>query len=202
MRERSTSLCGVLQNSWHTTDRLIEAYEKVGRGDWINALIQICIALDAVAKKTYGGKPGKRIKQYIRDNQYILTRIAMLHLEVHGDLTFQFDSGKAMKFEKIVYELIRCALLHEGAMDARVKIIESASIGVDDEGRFLLSVHMIMALFLLLVADPKTVQVKWPDTASYTAEGKTVRFSDIQGDPKGLVDVFRILSKERSNKHT
>jgi hypothetical protein len=103
-----------------------------------------------------------------------------------------------MEFEKIVYELIRCALLHEGEMDARVKIVQSASIGIDDQGSFLLSVQMIMALFLLLVADPNTAQVKWPDTASFTAEGKTVRFSDIQGDPKLLVDVFRTISKKQS----
>jgi hypothetical protein len=121
-------------------DRLIEASEKIIRGDWINALIQICITLDAVAKKTHGGKPGKRIKQYIRENQYILTRIAMLHLEAHGDLMFQVAGGKTMKFEEIVYELVRCALLHEGELDSRVKIVQSPSIGLDDQGNFFLSV--------------------------------------------------------------
>lgn len=182
------------------TDRLVEACERVIRGDWINALIQICIALDAVAKKTYGGKPGQRIKQYVRNNQYILTRITTLHLEVHGDFMFQVAGGKTMKFEEILYELIRCALLHEGEMDSRVRIVQSPSIGLDGQGNFLLSIHTIMALCLLLVADPKTVQITWPDTASFTIEGKTIRFSDIQGDPKRLVDVFRTISKERSDQ--
>ncbi|MDI6761704.1 MAG: hypothetical protein QME83_01610 [Thermodesulfobacteriota bacterium] len=182
------------------TDRLIEACEKIIRGDWTNALIQICIALDAIAKKTYGGKPGKRIKQYVRDNQYILTRIAMLHLEVHGDLLFQVADGKTMKFEEIVYELIRCALLHEGEMGSRVKIVQSPSIGLDDQGNFLLSVHMIMALCLLLVADPKAVHVTWPDTASFTVEGETIRFSDIKGHPGKLVEVFRTISEKKSNE--
>jgi hypothetical protein len=182
------------------TDRLVEACEKIIRGDGINALIQICIALDAIAKKTYGGKPGKRIKQYIRDNQYILTRIAMLHLEVHGDLMFQVADGKTMKFEEIVYELIRRALLHEGEMDSRVKIVESPSIGLDDQGNFLLSVHMIIALCLLLVADPKAAHVTWPDTASFTVEGETITFSDIQGDPRRLVEVFRTKTEKKSNE--
>jgi hypothetical protein len=182
------------------TDRLIEAYEKIVLGEWTNALIQICIALDAIAKKTYGGKPGKRIKQYVRDNQYILTRIAMLHLEVHGNLMFQVADEKTMKFEEIVYELIRCALLHEGKMDSRVKIVESPSIGLDDEGNFLLSVYMIMALCLLLVADPNAIQVTWPDTASFTVEGETIKFSDIQGDPGKLVEVFRTISEKKSNE--
>ena len=66
------------------TDRLIEAYQKVVQGDWSNALIQICINLDMTAKKTYGGEPGARIKRYIRENQYALTRIAMLHLREWG----------------------------------------------------------------------------------------------------------------------
>jgi hypothetical protein len=182
------------------TKRLIEACEKIIRGDWINALIQICITLDAVAKKTYGGRPGKRIKRYIRENQYILTRIAMLHLEVHGDLMFQVAGGKTMKFEEIIYGLIRCALLHEGGLDSRVKIVQSPSIGLDDQGTFLLSVHMIMALCLLLVADPQNIQIRWPETASFTVEGRTIRFSDVQGDPKKLVELFRIISEERSNK--
>ena len=181
------------------TDRLVEACDKVVRGDWVNALIQLCIALDAIAKKTYGGKPGKRIKQYIRDNQYVLTRIAMLHLEVHGDFMFQVAGGKTMKFEEIVYELIRCALLHEGEMDSRVRIVQSPSIGLDDQRKFLLSVNMIVALCLLLVADPQSNQVAWPDTASFTIEDKTVRFSEIQGDPKRLVDIFRTISKDKSN---
>lgn len=181
------------------TDRLIEAYKKVIQGDWINALIQICIAIDAVAKKQYGGKPGKRIKQYIRDNQYILTRVALLHLEVHGDLIFEVAGGNKMKFEEIFYELIRCALLHEGAVDSRVKILQSPGIGLDDHGTFLLSVQMIMAMFLLLVADPRTAQIIWPDTASFTIEDKTIKLSDIQSDPKKLADIFRTTSKERSS---
>jgi hypothetical protein len=182
------------------TDRLIEACGKITRGDWIGALIQICITLDAIAKRTYGGKPGKRIKKYLRDNQHILTRIAMLHLEVHGDMMFQVAGGKTMKFEEIVYELIRCALLHEGETDSRVRIVQSPSIGLDDQGNFLLSVYMIMALCLLLVADPKTIQVTWPDKASFTVENKTIRFSDVQGDPQRLVDVFRTISKEQSSE--
>jgi hypothetical protein len=181
-------------------DRLIEASEKIIRGDWINALIQICITLDAVAKKTHGGKPGKRIKQYIRENQYILTRIAMLHLEAHGDLMFQVAGGKTMKFEEIVYELVRCALLHEGELDSRVKIVQSPSIGLDDQGNFFLSIYMIIALCLLLVADPKTNQITWPETASFTVEGITIKFSDIQGDPRKLVDIFRSISEKQSNE--
>jgi hypothetical protein len=180
--------------------RLIEAYDKIIRGDWINALIQICITLDAVAKRTHGGKPGKRIKQYIRENQYILTRIAMLHLEAHGDLMFQVAGGKTMKFEEIVYELVRCALLHEGELDSRVKIVQLPSIGLDDQGNFFLSVYMIMALCLLLVADPKTNQIRWPEMASFTVEGTTIKFSDIQGDPRKLVEIFRSISEKQSNE--
>jgi hypothetical protein len=182
------------------TDRLVEAYEKVIKGDWINALIQICIALDAIAKKTYGGKPGKRIKQYVRDNQYILTRISVLHLEVHGDMIFQVAGGKTMNFEDIFYKLIRCTLVHEGELDSRIRIVQSPSIGLDGQGNYLLSTHMIMALFLLLVADPNTMNVAWPVSASFTIESKTIRLSDIQGDPKRLVSVFRAVSKERANE--
>ncbi|MBM4350623.1 MAG: hypothetical protein FJ106_12145, partial [Deltaproteobacteria bacterium] len=182
------------------TDRLIEACERIIRRDWTNALIQTCIALDAIAKKTYGGKPGKRIKQYVRDNQYILTRIAMLHLEAHGDLMFQVAGEKTMKFEEVVYELVRCALLHEGELDSRVKIVQSPSIGLDDQGNFFLSVYMIMALCLLLVADPKTNQIRWPETASFTVEDTTIKFSDIQGDPRKLVEIFRSISEKQSNE--
>jgi len=124
----------------------------------------------------------------------------MLHLEVHGDLTFQVAGAKTMKFEEVIYELVRCALLHEGELDSRVRIVESPSIGVDDQGNFLFSVSMIMALCLLLVADPKNIRIRWPETASFTVEGRTIRFSDVQGNPKKLVDLFRIISEEQSNR--
>jgi hypothetical protein len=124
----------------------------------------------------------------------------MLHLEVHGDFMFQLAGGKTMKFEEIFYELIRCALIHEGDMDSRVRIIQSQSIGLDDQGNFLLSEYIIMALCLVLVSDPNTVQIKWPDLASFTIDGQTIKFSDIQGDPNKLADIFRTISKERSSK--
>jgi hypothetical protein len=182
------------------TDRLIEGYMKIVQNDWINALIQLCITVDAVAKKTYGGKPGKRIKEYIRTNQFLITRVAMLHLEVHGDITFVISGGKALKFEEVMYELVRCALLHEGELDERIRLVDSPSIGLDGMGNFLLSQNMIMALCLLLVSDPKTSQIRWPDTASFTVEGKTIKFSDVQGSPEQLVNVFREISKARSNQ--
>lgn len=181
------------------TDRLIEAYQKVVQGDWPNTLIQICINLDMTAKKTYGGKPGARIKRYIRENQYALTRIAMLHLEVHGDMSFPVSENKYLKFEELIYKLVRCALLHEGELDKRIKIVKSASLGVESDGRFVLSEHMIYAFFLLLVSDPQNDIIRWPVTASFTAENQTYRFTDIQCNTKKLVDIFRKISKEKSN---
>ena len=182
------------------TERLLEAYQKVVQGDWSNALIQICINLDITAKKKYGGKPGERIKKYIRENQYAITRIAMLHLEVHGDMIFSVSENKHMKFEELLYKFVRCALLHEGELDKRIKIVSSASLGVDSDGRFILSKHMIYAFFLLLVSDPQNGMIKWPDTASFTAENQTYKFSDIQCNTKRLVDIFRKISKDKSNK--
>ena len=181
------------------TDRLIEAYQKVVQGDWQNALIQICINLDMTAKKTYGGKPGARIKRYIRENQYAITRIAMLHLEVHGDMSFQVSDERSLKYEEIIYKLVRCALLHEGELDRRIKIVKSTSIGVESDGRFVLSEHMIYAIFLLLVSDPQNAEIQWPPKASFTAEGKTYSFATIQSNTRNLVDIFRNISKEKSN---
>jgi hypothetical protein len=81
-----------------------------------------------------------------------------------------------------------------------VKIVQSPSIGLDDQGNFFLSIYMIIALCLLLVADPKTNQITWPETASFTVEGITIKFSDIQGDPRKLVDIFRSISEKQSNE--
>ncbi|MBI5966358.1 MAG: hypothetical protein HY882_00675 [Deltaproteobacteria bacterium] len=181
------------------TYRLIEAYQKILQGDLINALIQISINLDITAKKTYGGKSGERIKRYIREHQYILTRIATLHLEVHGDMAFQVSGDKYMKFEEVVYKLVRCALLHEGELDPRIKIVDSPSIGVDENGVFLLSKLMVYALFLLLISDPKNKTINWPNTASFTIDDKKIKFSDVQGNVQKLVDTFRSISKEKSN---
>jgi len=177
------------------TDRLIEAYNKMISNDYVNALIQICIALDAVAKKHYGDKPGKRIKRYLRVNQPIITRVA-IDCEMYGDITFVVEGKKDLTFEEIIYALIRCALLHEGELDSRVKIVASASIGLDAEGNFLLSEQMIRALFLLLVSDPHTAQITWPPTASFSFEGKTVSFANIQGNQNLLLESIRSASKK------
>lgn len=179
-------------------DRLIEGYQKIVQNDWINGLIQICINLDAISKKHYGGKPGDRIKKYIRDNQFIITRIGMLDLEVHGDIIFRVAGGRDMTFEEVVYKLIRCALLHEGELDSRISIIDSPIIGLDDEGKFLLSKKMIMAFLLLLVSDPLNSRIEWPSSASFSSEGRTIEFNYIKGNRSKLVDIFRDISTERS----
>ena len=153
-----------------------------------------------VAKKTYGRKSGERIKKYLRKQQFALTRIAMLHLEVHGDMLFEVSDGRHMKFEVILYKLVRCALLHEGGLDPKIKIVKSPSIGVDKDGRFLLSEHLIYALFLVLVSDPQNASIKWPTGASFTIENQTHTFSEIQANRDKLVDIFRNISKEKSNK--
>jgi hypothetical protein len=57
-----------------------------------------------------------------------------------------------------------------------------------------------MALCLLLVVDPKTIQIRWPETASFTVEGTTIKFSEIQGDPRKLVEIFRSISEKQSNE--
>lgn len=64
-------------------NRINEALEKLQKRDYENSLIQICIALDATAKKEYPGLgSAKRCKKFIEDNMSFITRVAFGKLEI------------------------------------------------------------------------------------------------------------------------
>jgi len=77
------------------SNRIEEAFDKLQMQDYDNALIQICIALDATAKKEYPGKGNAvRMKSFIKDNIAFITRFAFGKLEIQGNASFQLANAK------------------------------------------------------------------------------------------------------------
>lgn len=187
-------------------DRIKEAIDKLSKGEYENALIQVCIAIDATAKKEYPGKkPGERCKKFLRDNQAFITRVGVGLLEIHGDILFASDlkNGKKDKsLEQVLYRLVRCSLLHEGELTEEVLFTTNNKIGMTNEGIIILPINMIWAIILAIVGSGVNTQERLPDYCTISIGKTTMRLNDLWGKKRDIYSLVRrqakILDAKRS----
>ena len=100
-------------------DRVFESIKKYELGDLENALIQLCIAVDATSKREFPGtkKVGDRFRAFVRSNLDIVT------FSMFGDCVPMFKVGEH-SMEAFIYKVLRCGLLHEGELSERFKFVE------------------------------------------------------------------------------
>ena len=178
-------------------DRIKEAVDKMNLGESINALIQVCIAVDATAKKEYPGyKVGKRIKGFLRNNQGFLTRVAFGNIEVQGDIELQFVSknGKqeALTLQEVLYKLVRCSLVHEGELSDRVQITPNLILGFSKEGKFLLAHGLIWGMIIAVIGSPVNSKELVPDHYWIGIGGQRKALNELWGKK---VEILRLARK-------
>ena len=110
-------------------DRVTECIIKYNANDLVNALIQLCIALDGTSKNEYPRmkKVGERFKAFIKANQDIITFFTF-----NTNIFIDCEFG-GYTIEQFIYKVLRCGLLHEGEVSAMFKFAEAGdliSIGV------------------------------------------------------------------------
>ena len=95
---------------------LIDYKEK----DMTSALVNIMPAIDATAKKEYGGGVGSRIKAFMRNNEGLINTIA-LGFFVTLPSFFYPGKTKAVDFADIIYDNIRTYIVHEGEVGEMIE---------------------------------------------------------------------------------
>lgn len=131
--------------------RISTSIKNFIESDFENALIQVCIAIDATArKKGYGKKNAKRIKKFIGYNEAFIYKIATSGALILSGGSFQIQ-GK--KMPEIIYKLIRCTLLHGDELENYVLIKEGNNqIGIEGE-KIIINTGHIFALILTVILD-------------------------------------------------
>lgn len=164
--------------------RVKEAIDKMNLGDPDNALIQICIAVDATAKSEYPkNKVGERTKKFLRNNQVFLTAFAKL--AVGGDILLQFrgknGEPETKKLEESLYKLVRCALMHEAELSDRVTYIPEPCFGLSKDGKFILSLNLIWGMINAVIGSPANSRERAPENYWISIGGQKISLNELWG---------------------
>lgn len=157
--------------------RAFDALIAIQKKDYDGALTYVCIAIEALSKLEYGDlKSSKRMKRFLREYQYFITRVAYGKLEVAGNMIFSCPSDKEhphKSFEEVIYHVVRCGSVHECDIGEGVLITEDRVLGSDEQGRFLFSTHLIMALIMLVITSPHFYGFRILDKLEFTLKSES-----------------------------
>lgn len=165
-------------------NRVDEAFAKLRMNDLENALIQISIAVDATAKKANPPKMGvgNRCRKFISSNEdfiYYFTLSGMFRVGPQGTVNF----GKNIRFGEILYESVRCSLLHEGDISQKVAFTEALTLGHDPSGKFLINKNMLLGLLFAVISDPVNQHEKLKSDIVIDYNGVPLFINQLWGNP-------------------
>jgi hypothetical protein len=143
--------------------RVAEAVRHLAEKDYESAMIAVCIALDATARREFpklatNKDTGKRCTAFVKANLDIITSVGFggailaapgstLRLKTPGSLQ---SSAEIKELEKIIYETLRCTLLHEASLPGNVAFTEEVFYG-EKNGQFYIPAAMVYALLLAII---------------------------------------------------
>ncbi len=79
----------------------------------------------------------------------------------HDDL--EPDANGHVLLEDIIYQVIRCSLLHEAALDAQIVLSPTVCIGGGDDGKLIISDNLPIGLVQAVVLNPVNANQRLPN---------------------------------------
>jgi hypothetical protein len=159
------------------SDRVIECIDKYNVNDLDNALIQICIALDGTAKKEYPKikKVGKRFKEFVKSNQDIIT-----YFTFGTNVFINCQFGK-YTIEELIYEVLRCGLLHEAEVPEMIKFVEpNQPIAISDK-MWCIPKTFIFGTLLAIIGAKSNANQLLSDNIEVTIMDQKFKVNDLWG---------------------
>jgi hypothetical protein len=177
------------------SNRIKEAIDKLHLGDPINSLIQISIAIDATGKKAYPGKKTSyRCRTFLRENQAFITKVAFGKLEIQGPVIYQMKTGRKT-LEQVLYDVVRCSLLHEGVLPNGVKVTNDTVFGMTADGKVLISANLIWAMILAVIGSEVNVNESLPELYTASIGEKTIKLNDFWGKKENIYNLVKNHNK-------
>jgi hypothetical protein len=169
------------------SDRITECAAKYGANDLDNALIQICIALDATAKKEHPKikNVGERFKAFIKSNQDIITFFAF-NTNIFIDCQF----GE-YTVEKFIYKILRCGLLHEGDVPSMLKFTQPGEATTISNRQWQLPKTFIFGTMLAVIGAPSNAGQVSSDDMIVVIMGQEFKMNDLWGHSEVIRDSMK-----------
>lgn len=165
------------------------SFELRAAGKYDTALSLACSAVDATAAKLYGRNisNNERYKRFLRDKMPIVTRFGFPGIQASGIrikciniLDLRMDQDGYVGIEDILYHTLRCGLLHQCEIDARIEFIPETYIG-DFSEKFRLPHHVILGLLLAVVLEECNVAESVPSDIQFQFNGQSYAVEKLWG---------------------
>lgn len=163
------------------------------------AMASACIALDASARKeTPSLKVGERCRQFIDSNLDIITVVGT------GGGTCAMPGAKLCPpdprnpgaytpIQDVIYESVRCCLIHEAELATHVSFTDDAFLGVRTT-QLEISSRMIVALLLAVAATKVNAGIQIDDSWAIILDGRQIPFNQLFGDRMAVTNWLGITT--------
>lgn len=175
---------------------IAESIDHLDKGEIDQALVDVSIAIDATAKREYQAKGKRHFKDFIRQNMQLISRAGTVNITCqamrfrlkHPDLRPGADGEVGL--EDILYELVRCGLLHEGDLPSCIRFGQEM-VFANDGMVITLPKHLIFGLILAVVVSPMNSDQAIPAKYVYKAVGGSLDVQLVLNDCWGRRDEVR-----------
>jgi hypothetical protein len=161
-------------------DRVEECISKYNSNDLDNALIQLCIAFDGTAKNEFPGNipNNQRYKSFLSDNMDIIS-----YFTFNTNVFFNCKFGD-YTFERIIYGVIRCELLHEEELSKRLVFIEPGEQTTISNEQWRLPKTFVYGSLLTVIGAKTNYKQKANDKLFVKILGKQFQVNKLWGQGK------------------
>ena len=149
-------------------------------------MASICTAVDSVGKLEFGGKTRPRCLSFVDKYLDIITSVGFggaIRAQPGGTLNVldPIDHAKTKNITEVVYDILRCSLIHEADLPFNVQFTSDAFYGVRN-GVFLVPPTFFYAMLFAVVASPKMNGKLVIDSVQINWRGKPFPINQLMGD--------------------
>jgi hypothetical protein len=158
--------------------RVKECIDKYNSDDLDNALIQVCIALDATAKNEYPSidRVGERYTAFIRDNHDIIT-FCIFNSNVFINCRF----GE-YTIEQVIYKILRCGLFHEAEVPAFLRFVPAGEEAVLSNAQWSIPRTFVIGALLAVIGARSNATERLPEDYSIGLADQQVELNVLWGN--------------------
>lgn len=167
-------------------DFLNGALREVVAGNYPVAMACVCTVVDSVGKAEFGGKTRGRCLAFVDRYLDIITSVGFggaIRAQPGGTLNVldPLDPTKTKSVREVVYDILRCSLIHEADLPFNVDFTADAFYGVRN-GVFLIPTNFFYAMLFAVTASPTTKGACVVNSIQINWAGKPFPINQLMGD--------------------
>ncbi|EPC6273399.1 hypothetical protein ACR0X1_002252 [Enterobacter hormaechei] len=162
----------------HVSKRLEEAFISFIKKDYVGSLLNFFTALDntsALRRPEFAGKRfvGRRIQAFVSDYEDLITKMAL------GN-TFIGLNIDGWTLPRVIYELARNPITHEGKLDDRLEINETGQFSISATS-WNISTNILFALLMTVVLAEENKGLKFSKDLNLIINGEKRTINELWG---------------------